>query len=190
MDYRLNVERFESLKVLTFAEGQDKAKGVDRYHLHQADEFAVYTAPPSPAELLAVLDIVKPKKIYVFGVSPKFENSALTKVTDEFLTQLAGMTKYAINNRGGKVSIQELASATAQRESVIRIGLEWLAAGGHVAMSSEKEALTLSAGTGETNQYLQKELYVAIRGILQERAAYHEYFSHASLDSIMGLLSA
>jgi len=44
----------------------------------------------------------------------------------------------------------------------------------------------LSAGSGEANQYTQKELFIAIRGILEETAAYREYFSHASLDSILG----
>jgi hypothetical protein len=95
------------------------------------------------------------------------------------------MAKYAINNKGGKVSIKELAVATAQRESVIRIGLEWLAAGGHLSISGEGEAVLLSAGNGETNQYVQKELYVAVKGILEETAAYREYFSHANIESIM-----
>jgi single-stranded-DNA-specific exonuclease len=190
IDYRSAIEKFEGLNVLTFAEGKDKAMGVDRYHLQQADEFALYTTPPSATELQGMLEIVKPKKIYVFGVPPKFENSALSKITDEFLTRLAGMTKYVINNKAGKVSIQELASATAQRESVIQIGLEWLAAGGHVAISGEAEALTLSAGNGETNQYLQKELYVAVRGILQETVAYRKYFAHTNLEAVMGLPSA
>lgn len=189
VDYRSSVEKFEGLNILTLAEGKDKAKGVDRYHLHPADELVLYTTPPSATELNAILKIIKPKKIYVFGVAPSFENTTLPKITDEFLTRLAGMTKFAINNKSGKVSIQELASATAQRERVIQIGLEWLVAGGHVSISREADALTLSAGKGETNQYLQKELYVAIRGILQETAAYREYFSRANLETIMVLES-
>ena len=84
----------------------------NRFELYQADEFAIYTTPPSHAELKSILEIVKPKVIYVLGVSPKAES------TDEFLTRLTGMTKYAINNKDGKVSVKELAVATAQRESV------------------------------------------------------------------------
>jgi hypothetical protein len=128
------------------------------------------------------LEIVKPKKVYVLGVSPKPET------TDEFLTRLAGMAKYVINNRSGRTSIKELAAAAAQRQSAVRIGLEWLAAGGHVTVIGEEDAdaVVLSAGRGEANQYLQKELYVAVRGILQETAAYREYFGRADLESIMG----
>jgi hypothetical protein len=97
------------------------------------------------------------------------------------------MAKYAINNRGGRVSTQQLASALAQRARAIRIGLEWLAAGGHVAVTGEADADTvlLSPGSGEANQYLQKELYIAVRGILEETTAYRQYFARANLESIM-----
>jgi len=182
IDYRLNTGKFETLQVLTLAEGTDKAKGKSRNALSQADEFAVYTTPPSPADLRAALEIVKPKKIYVFGVSPT------TQKTDEFLAQLAGMAKYAINNRGGQVSIPEMAAATAQRENAIRIGLEWLAAGGHVAILGDatREVVILSAGSGNPNPYLQKELYIAVRGILEETAAYRAYFARAAIEALIG----
>jgi hypothetical protein len=182
-DWRLESEKWKELAgVLIWAEGADKAKGKSRFDLYPADAFAIYTTPPSPADLKSALEIVKPKKVYVLGVSPKPET------TDEFLTRLAGMAKYVINNRSGRTSIKELAAAAAQRQSAVRIGLEWLAAGGHVTVIGEEDAdaVVLSAGRGEANQYLQKELYVAVRGILQETAAYREYFGRADLESIMG----
>jgi hypothetical protein len=129
-----------------------------------------------------VLEIVKPVKIYVFGISPTPQKA------DEFLSQLTGMTKYVINNKAGKASIKELAVATAQRASAIRIGLEWLAAGGHVSISGDAgaDAVFLSKENGEANQYVRKELYVAIKGILEETIAYREYFAHANIEAITG----
>lgn len=184
IDCRLQTQRFENLQVetLTWAEGNDKAKGKSRFALHRADEFAIYTTPPSLADLRTALEIVKPKTLYVFGISPAPQK------TDEFLSRLAGMTKFTINNRNGKVSIKELASAMAQRESVIRISLEWLVAGGHIAVTGDAgaDALVLSKGNGETNQYLQKELFTAIKGILEETAAYRDYFARANIESIIG----
>ena len=168
---------------LIWAEGPDKSVGVPRFELHQADELSIYTTPPSPAELRKALDIVKPKTIYVFGISPAEEKP------DEFLSHLAGLCKYVINQRRDNVSLSELASATAQRESAVRIGLEWLAAGGHVSVVSEEDALLLSKGDGETNQYLQKELYVAVRGILEETAAYRAHFAKADINNLMGSMS-
>ena len=37
-----------------WAEGADKAKGKSRFELQLADEFAIYTTPPSPTELRLV----------------------------------------------------------------------------------------------------------------------------------------
>jgi single-stranded-DNA-specific exonuclease len=178
-DWRLESGKWKELEnVLLWAEGAGKVKGKSRFELYSADELAIYTTPPSPAELRAALEVVKPKIVHVFAVSPVKER------TDEFLARLAGMAKFAINNKGGKVSINELAVATAQRVSAVRIGLEWLAAGGHVTAVPEEEALALSAGSGEANQYLQKELYVAVRGILEETSAYRDYFSRAKIESL------
>ncbi len=186
-DWRLKPSTFDiQPSTLVWAEGVDKTKGKSRFELHPADELVIYTTPPSPSELRAALEIVKPKIVHVFTVSPAKEK------TDEFLARLAGMVKFAINNKGGKVSVNELAVATAQRVNAVWIGLEWLSAGGHVtavpaALSESKgegEAVLLSAGNGEANQYLQKELYLAVRGILDETAAYREYVSRAQVESL------
>ncbi|MCC6501120.1 MAG: single-stranded-DNA-specific exonuclease RecJ [Anaerolineales bacterium] len=180
-DWRLETGRIDSLQadVLIWAEGAEKAKGKSRFELHPADELVIYTTPASPAELRAALDVVKPKIVYVVAVSPAKEK------TDQFLARLAGMAKYAIGNTGGRVSFNDLAVATAQRVGAARIGLEWLSAGGHVtAVPAEGEAVLLSAGNGEKNQYLQKELYVAVRGILEETAAYREYGARAQIESL------
>ncbi len=179
-DWRLETGRVDSLPpdVLVWAEGADKAKGKSRFELHPADELVIYTAPASPAELRAALEVVKPKIVSVIAVPP-------SKVkTDEFLARLAGMAKFAINNKGGRVSVNELAVATAQRVEAARIGLEWLSAGGHVSAVSEGEAVLLSAGNGEADQYLQKELFIAVRGILEETAAYREYVARAKIESL------
>jgi single-stranded-DNA-specific exonuclease len=165
---------------LIWAEGADREKGKSRLELSQADELAIYTTPASPADLRSAMETVKPKKVYVLGVSPSAES------TDGFLTRLAGMTKYVINNKGGRISASELAAATAQRESAVRIGLEWLSAGGHMSLIREGETFLLSAGNGEANQYLQKELFIAVRGILEETTAYRAYFSGAEVKHLLG----
>ncbi len=116
----------------------------------------------------------------MFGHPPAAEKP------DEFLSHLAGLCKFVLNQRGGKVALQELAAAMATRESAVRMGVEWLAAGGHIAVTGEDDALILSRGNGETNQYLQKELFIAVKGILDETAAYRDYFSRANLEALMG----
>lgn len=165
---------------LIWAEGADRAAGVPRFELHQADEFSIYTTPPSHADLQKALEIVKPSIVYVFAVSPAEEKP------DEFLSHLAGLCKYVLNQRRGQVNVLELASAMAARESAVRIGLEWLAAGGHTTVASQGEALVLSKGKGEADPYLQRELYIAVKGILEETAAYRTHFARADVANLIG----
>jgi single-stranded-DNA-specific exonuclease len=180
IDFRLNVRRLESLKVgmLIWAEGSDKAKGGSRFELHQADEFAIYTTPPSPVELRKVLEIVKPKTISVFAVPPAEERP------EDYLNRLAGLCKYAINQRGGKATVHELAAAMASRESAIDFGLQWLAAGGQLTVINEEDIINLSAAKQEKNPYLQAELFIALKGILNETSAYRKYFATVDLNTI------
>ena len=181
VDYRQQVERLESLNsgMLIWAEGGDKTKGSNRFELQPADEFAIYTAPPSSADLRVALETVRPQKVYLFGVAPEPEKP------DDFLSRMAGFAKYVINQKGGKVTIAELAVATGQREGAIRLGLEWLAAGGHVSIQREDGSVLLSKGNGDSNQYLQRELYIAVKGILEETAAYRAHFQRAEAQSLI-----
>jgi len=155
---------------LIWAEGPDRSAGVTRLELRQADELTIFTAPPSPDELRKALEIVQPKIVYVFGKPP------IEQRPDEFLTYLAGMCKYVINQRRGKTTVSELAAAAAARESAVRVGLEWLAAGGQLSVAVEEDEVTLTKEAQEKNPYLQAELFVALRGILSETSAYRKYF--------------
>jgi hypothetical protein len=97
------------------------------------------------------------------------------------------MAKFILNQRGGQAKISELAAATAQRANTIRLGLEWLAAGGHIFIQRDgtEDMVSLSAGNGELNRYAQRELYIAIKGILDETAAYRAHFARADVQSLV-----
>jgi single-stranded-DNA-specific exonuclease len=185
VDYRLQSaslleplqEQVPELQI--WAEGVDKSKGKSRFELQRADEFAIYTSPPSPAELHAALETVRPKKVYLFGISPASEKA------DAFLARLAGLAKYVINQKSGKVTVAELAVVTGQRGGAIRLGLEWLAAGGHISIQRDDETVLLSTGNSELNQYLQRELYLAVKGILEETEAYRAHFERAEAESLI-----
>jgi len=166
-----------------WAEGADRAKGRGRHALQPADDLVIYTAPPSAEDLQAVMEMVNPRRVHVIAVAPPEES------IEEFLSRMAGLAKFVINQRAGNVTVQELAEVTGQRVAAVQIGLEWLAAGGHVSAQSENDAYFLSRGNAETNQYLQKELYVALKGVLQETAAYRAYVRRANVKSLLGEMS-
>ena len=163
---------------IVWAEGSDKAVGKSRRELTQADEFSIYTTPASPVDLRKALEIVKPKTIYVFAIPPAEEKP------DEFLSHLAGLCKFVLNQRNGKTTVPELAAALASRESAVQVGLEWLSATGQLAVAMEDDNITLSKETQEKKPYLQAELFVALRGILNETSAYRKYYATADLNKI------
>jgi single-stranded-DNA-specific exonuclease len=156
---------------LIWAEGPDRSAGVNRLELTQSDELTIYTTPPSPDELRKALEIVKPRIVYVFAVPPAEQKP------DEFLTYLAGLCKFVLNQRRGKTTVSELAAASAARESAIQLGLEWLAASGQLSVNTEGDIVLLSKETQEKNPYLQAELFTALRGALNETSAYRKYFA-------------
>jgi single-stranded-DNA-specific exonuclease len=164
-----------------FAEGEHRQKvgGVDRYHLKPASQLVVYTAPAGAAEWRAMLERTAPQKLYLIAFVPAEEKA------DAFLTRLGGLVKYAIHRRGGSASLQELSAACAQREDTVRLGLAWLEASGHLVMHEEDGSLHFSAGSGQTEPYLQRELYVAIKGLLAETAAYRAYFREADPEKLL-----
>ncbi len=171
-DLRLQPSTFDLRpSTLIWAEGSDKTKGVSRFELRQSDEFAIYTTPPSFSELRKALEIVKPKIVYVFAIPPAEEKA------EDFLNRLTGLCKYALNNYKGSAAVQKIAAAMASRENAIRLGLDWLGAAGHLQIQADADAVHIEKGGGVSNPYLQRELFIALRGVLQESAAYRKYFS-------------
>lgn len=183
VDWRLEQARWQDLsaEVLIWAEGPERSKGKARFELQPADELAIYTIPPSPTELCEALEMVQPKKVYLLGASGGDEKP------EEFLSRLAGLCKFAIQRRGGQATLAELAAATAQRESTVLLGLDWLVAGGHLRfeMDDQNGQLRLKAGDGLDNPYLRRELFVAVRGALREAAAYRAYFARAEASALL-----
>jgi len=181
IDCRLMAGRFDSLKIgtLIWAEGSEKAKGKSRFDLHQADEFAIYTTPPSQVELRKALEIVKPQVVTVFAIQPAEERP------EDFLSRLAGLCKYVINQRSGKTSIHKLTAAMASHDAAVIIGLNWLAAGGQLSVSIEEDLVGLWTESHDKNPYLQAELIIALKGVLSETSAYRKYFAAVNLATIL-----
>jgi hypothetical protein len=136
--------------------------------------------------LRKALEIVRPKTISVFAVPPAEDPASAYGAgkPEDYLNRLAGLCKYAINQRSGKATVHELSAAMASRESAVQIGLEWLAAGGQLLVSLEEDLIKLSAVKQEKNPYLQAELFIALKGILNETSAYRKYFATVDLKTL------
>ncbi|PKO23238.1 MAG: single-stranded-DNA-specific exonuclease RecJ [Chloroflexi bacterium HGW-Chloroflexi-1] len=170
--------------VAVWREGEAAAEipGHDRQDLPRTETLVIWTAPPGPTELRAALAQVAPARVYLFGLDPGPSSP------DAFLRRLAGLVRYALNTRGGRVHISDLAAATAQRTETIRAGIAWLAARGHIRLVSDAAAdeLQLAPG-GSENTTDTSQIRARVQALLDETAAYRSYFRTANAAALMKL---
>lgn len=172
--------------MLVWAEGEAKKKlsevGVpsdDRYSLTPTKELVIWTSPPGMEEFRTVLKVVEPEVVYLFAIAPGFES------LKEFLKQLGGLVKHALREKQGQVSIQALAGETAQREDTVKLGIDWLAAGGHVRVrSAVGEMLILEKGDGEVHAELDP-LFKRLHSQVEETAAFRAYYSRVEAGQLI-----
>jgi single-stranded-DNA-specific exonuclease len=151
--------------------------GRDRYELTPYPGLLIWTSPPGPQELTAVLEMVKPEIIYLCSVAPEAGHFVA------FLKRMAGLVKYAINEQGGRAKITRLASASAQREAAVSISLIWLEQRGLIKILEEtNQEVLLSPGPGQGSP--SPEITALLKSILEETAAYREYFVRMDKDRL------
>jgi single-stranded-DNA-specific exonuclease len=188
IDYR-NIQKpltvLESLlhqpSIMLWAEGQERkaVSGRDRNEMDPAAALVIWTIPPSSDELRAVLAKVHPQTIFLFAVTDPVESP------ERFIGRLAGLLKYAINRRGGKVHYSELETATAQRAATVRKGVRWLVSQGEIDVKMEQESdLVVNIGSSLKESAEASQLWGEIQSLLAETAAYREYFKRAEKDSL------
>jgi len=153
----------------------------DRQRLSACETLVVWTAPPGWAELQEVLTCTRPNRLVVFAVDPE------TDQPQAFLERLAGLVKYVISKQDGWASLSGLAAATAQKKWTVRLGLEWLAAMGHITIISTDEEITHAdvveeevdririVPGGVTDASQAAALLDQIRILLDETRAYRAY---------------
>ena len=186
VDFRLAKEPLEVLKslpagTLTWAEAEEKTRigGVDRNGLTPAAGLAIWSIPPSPEELHVVLEKVRPQTIYLIAAHPPIEH------TENFMARLTGLLKYAINQRGGQVTYDELAAATGQRLITVQRGVGYLIAHGNIILQREAEGqLILAAGATQHFPGGAARLWIETQSLLAETAAYRAHFKRAEKETL------
>jgi single-stranded-DNA-specific exonuclease len=167
--------------VQVWVEGEAAAavEGCGRHQLTPGLALAIWTIPPGLAELQAALDRVSPRTVYLFGQSPGKDD------VQGFLRRLAGLVKHALNEKDGQVSLIALAAATAQRETIVRAGLEWLSARGQVNLvGADGDALTLAPGDGHPRPGA-RQVQARLKALLEESAAYRSFFLRTELERLV-----
>lgn len=190
VDYRQRADPLSSLHalqaetpwVIVWREGDagDAVAGYDRYTLPPGTQLAIWTTPPGRSEMQAALQRTRPHVVYLFGVDPQAAR------LEAFLQRLAGLAKHALNTAQGQTTLAALAAATAQREATVRLGLDWLAQRGHLAVSYRRPdgGLRLEPGSNASSPRL-RETAAQLKSALDEAAAYRAFFRRGDAQSLI-----
>jgi single-stranded-DNA-specific exonuclease len=177
--------------VLVWAEGEARGKlsdqgvsAADRLGLTPAKRLAIWSSPPGLEELQAALEAVSPEIVYLFAADPGADR------LEPFILRLAGLAKYALNMTGGHTSPSALAAATAQSEATVRLGLDWLAAHGHLKLSDSGEEDVVFAQGGEENLEEVSRLSKQLVAALAESAAFRAHYSRADARALIDFHSS
>ncbi|HVU12126.1 MAG TPA: single-stranded-DNA-specific exonuclease RecJ [Phototrophicaceae bacterium] len=173
VDYRAASDPQAKLRsltnVLVWREADSSVEGSTRSDLAPSQALAIWTIPPSSAELHEAIQRVDPAVIYLFAADSSLDT------LPAFANRLAGLVKYALANRGGQFTLAALAAATTQREITVRTGLEWLVARGQITFVS---ASTLAQGSGQPSPDLAR-ITDRLNALLRETAAYRAFYRRA-----------
>jgi single-stranded-DNA-specific exonuclease len=162
------------------AAARGEVGGSDRRELGPTRALVIWTAPPGRRELEQALDLASPEVIYLFAIDPGMDEP------ERFLERLAGLVKRAVSANEGWASLEMLAAATAQRESAVRLGLDWLIEKGHVSILDEEDGMVrLGAGSGSAGTDV-KGATDRLRAVLAETSAYRAHFSRAPAEVLLG----
>ncbi len=108
----------------------DDPDSVGRVDLRAVDTLILASIPPSRQVLEDLLRTCHPKQI-VLAFEPSGEISL-----GSFLKHLAGLIQYAVSNREGLASLEDLAQAMNSRNESIEAGIRWLNASGKIEIIS------------------------------------------------------
>ncbi len=171
----------EQSSTIIWAEAGEKGRvrGKDRNELTPANKLVIWTIPPSPEELHAALEVVRPETVWLVAAHPPLE------ITDNFIARLTGLLKYTITHRNGQVTYPQLATATAQRLVTVRKGLAWLVARGTIEIKQETDdEIWVAVGASIKDPAGAAQLWAEIQSLLAETAAYRAHFKRADKDTL------
>jgi single-stranded-DNA-specific exonuclease len=159
---------------MVWAEGEvPKGTGMGRQHMHPARELLIFNCPPGPRELAQVIERVRPEKVTLLSYSPASDDP------QSFLRRLAGLVTFSLKRRDGQAELVTLAAATAQRETTVRAGLDWLAARGDITYRMDDSGHLIITGGGTVDQNVQVTAMRRLSILLDETAAYRAYYRRA-----------
>ena len=117
--------------------------------------------------------------VIIFSVDPADTGA------EAFLKRLAGLVKYTLEKMGGSVALARLAAATAQRETAVRLGLQWLEARGYAERDRPGWAGAAGRDRIQPTRAKAESILARLRVLLEETAAYRRYFKVSDKENLL-----
>jgi len=172
----------EEPDALLWREGELTAgpPGIDRYHLTPCRTLIIWSTPPCQDVLESILQISSPQRVILLNME------STTDHPQAFLTRLASLILHAIKTNQTRLDFCRLATATCQRESVVELGVKWLAAKGFftIELMSDSECSIIPGG--QPNPVHLSEIEHRLKYLLQETKAYRAYYARAEAQLLVG----
>jgi single-stranded-DNA-specific exonuclease len=152
-----------------------------RVQLEPCDELVIWTAPPGLVELQDGLRKADPNVIHFIGADLGLDS------LKAFLERLSGMLKYALNERRGRVNIDELAGVLGHKPATVWEGVIWLESRGHILVRArEGDWVEISRGGKVTDA--AEDIRCRLEASLLETAAFRRYLNEVDDQSLLRFL--
>jgi single-stranded-DNA-specific exonuclease len=179
LDMLMKLQQVEHLIIWGESDTKVIFKCLDRFSLHPAEVLAIWTIPPGTNELRNALQQVKPHKLYLFGDNPGMDEP------EAFIKRLLGLLKYCIKTVNGVTTYSSLAAATAQRNSTVKLGVDWLDRNGYIhILTIQDDEVRVEPGEKATKEDTQT-ISVLLNSALYESAAFRRYYLKANKERLV-----
>jgi hypothetical protein len=157
--------------VVVWREGKwiDQVAGVDRFGLGPGTAMVVWSLPASHELLDTAVGTIMPTRLFLFAQNPGYTSP------EEFSKELAGLIKFSLNQREGKISVGQLAARMSHTRSTVEAGLRWLESRGDITIvSHEQDAWRIQAGSQPSGE--AEELARILDACLEETRAFRRHY--------------
>lgn len=141
----------------------------------------IWSTPPDLEVLKQAVRANEWRRVILFAHNPTLDGF------HDFVTRLAQLVKFRLNQRDGRLDLEELAGSMAHSTVTVRKGVEWLAARGDITiLQDEFNSMTIGTGhksAGGNAAGIEKQL----RAMLKETTAFRERYITLSVESLREL---
>jgi len=155
---------------------------INRYQLREAETLVLLSIPPGIRVLRELIAANSPRRL-VLAYSPKDIKSSAG-----FLNQLLGIVKYAVKEKGGKVSLYQLSVLTGEMESTVVVALRYFQDIGLVELEFiSRDEVLIKKGQVKEKSKRKTESY-RLKSLIAESQAFRRYMVSSSINKIKYLL--